>query len=1445
MTINNTLSVTSTSHNGTTPTTVFISDQIGYTFFISSTNTCVYSKTTNGGASWSSTVTVDSQTDCLGVGIWYDQWTPGNTSGTLIHIVTWDSGNDDLWYSKLDTSSDTLTAPVNASGAGQGGAFASGTNLASVTKSTDGTLYIGILGSDSFVLKSTNGTAWSEAGTGTTIFGITADFLILMPLSGGNIMAIRWLIAADDIQSRVYDGSSWDAGWTTIDANAADNATYDGAFGATVDKSTGNIYLTYAADIVTPGTNDDIRTAVYSGGSWSAKTDVLTNDSKGITGVKIARDENTGNIYALYSARTGSSTATTGNVYYKKSTDGMASWGAETGPVNTSADDIYGARVNMMSTERIYVTWYGATPDDLFGDTIADISPPGPGPEPIKEKLTVESTNPTDGATSVAINATVSATFSMLINGSTLTTESFKLIKDGEELDGTVTTNAKTATFTPSTNLEYNTTYTARVTTKAQAANWAGTTLDNDYTWSFTTTEDAEPPMVSSTSPANGASAVAIASAITATFSETMQSSTINANTFTVSNGSDTVSGTVSYSDKIATFTPSGNLTNSTTYTAKITSGVMDAAGNMMAADYTWSFTTVDTTSPTVRSTSPFNGATGVAINSAITATFSEAMLSSTINTDTFTISNGSDTVSGTVSYSDKTATFTPSGSLSDSTTYTAKITTGAMDLAGNKLASDYTWSFTTVDTTRPTVSSTTPADGDEGVAITISITVTFSEAMQSSTIDNKTFTVNNGKRNISGKISYSDNTATFTPSSALSDSTTYTVKITTGVTDLSGNALASDYTWSFTTIDTTAPTVSYTSPAAGDTGVAINSAITATFSEEVQSSTINTSTFTVSDNTGNISGTVSYTNKTATFTAADNLSHSTTYTARISTEVMDLAGNTVAYDYTWNFTTTGDIDPPTVISTSPANGNGGVAINRTVTATFSEEMQSSSIDVNAFTITDGINTISGSVSYSDTTATFTPSDNLSSYTAYIVRITTGVKDVAGNAMGSLYTWSFTTTGEADFTVPAVSSTSPANGAAGVAVESAISATFSEEIDASTITTDTFTVSYGSGYIGGTVSSDDTTATFTPTGNLPAYTTITARITTGIKDLVGNAVASDYVWSFTTTGDFTEPTVRSASPANGAAGVKVGGVITATFSEEMDASTITTDTFTVNDGSGTISGTVSYSDKKATFTPSDNLTYSTTYTAMISTGAMDSAGNALSAPYTWSFTTEATPVTTPTIPPIATVTPRPTPAVTGIIEASVTDAATGAGINGAAVTLDTNQATTLSTKYCQDGFCQFQDLAAGDYTVTASASGYLSGSLDVTVAAGSTTVVTLALSAESSIQTPTPVSTTTPVLCESEYIEASRDEIKLRKKKHTSVQISVLCEDGITPVTGETVTVTVTSGRRLVKVSPSTAITDDNGQISFRITATGKTGEARIRFKSDTVRKSLKVKVVK
>ncbi|MBI5005154.1 MAG: fibronectin type III domain-containing protein [Candidatus Lloydbacteria bacterium] len=380
-TIDASIHTTLTSHNGSSPTPVFVSDQVGYAFFRDSAGSCAYSKTTDGGGVWGAAVTVDAQTDCLKIAVWYDRWTPGDSTGANIHIATLDAG--DLWYTRLNTSNDTLTTTVNASGANQGGGFAVGANIPSITKGTDGDLYMGVQDTgDSFVIKCltsadcTQAGNWAEAGTSP--FDLATDWLILMPLSGGNILAIRWDMSANNVSSKVYTDASntWDVAWTTIDANAIENSTYDAHFGATLRKGTGDIYLAYATDVATFGTDDDIRTAVYSAGAWTSKTDVLTNDTKGITGVKISFDENTNDIYAVYTARTTPGTAATGNVYWKKSADGMASWGAEQEPINTTAGDIYGARVNAMSDERIYATWDLASLDDLIGNTVADITPP-------------------------------------------------------------------------------------------------------------------------------------------------------------------------------------------------------------------------------------------------------------------------------------------------------------------------------------------------------------------------------------------------------------------------------------------------------------------------------------------------------------------------------------------------------------------------------------------------------------------------------------------------------------------------------------------------------------------------------------------------------------------------------------------------------------------------------------------------------------------------------------------------------------------------------------------------------------------------------------------------------------------------------------------------------------------------------------------------------------
>src|SRR5206468_3879987 len=142
-------------------------------------------------------------------------------------------------------------------------------------------------------------------------------------------------------------------------------------------------------------------------------------------------------------------------------------------------------------------------------------------------------------------------------------------------------------------------------------------------------------------------------------------------------------------------------------------------------------------------------------------------------------------------------------------------------------------------------------------------------------------------------------------------------------------------------------------------------------------------------------------------------------------------------------------------------------------------------------------------------------------------------------------------------------------------------------------------------------------------------TTFTATVTTGARDLAGNALATDFGWSFTTgaTPDTTVPTVSFIVPANAPTGVSISGNIAATFSEAMDSSTITPGTFTLKQGTTAVAGTVSYAGVTATFTLLGALATLTTFTATVTTGARDLAGNALAADFSWSFTTGATPDT--------------------------------------------------------------------------------------------------------------------------------------------------------------------------------------------------------------------------
>ncbi len=205
----------------------------------------------------------------------------------------------------------------------------------------------------------------------------------------------------------------------------------------------------------------------------------------------------------------------------------------------------------------------------------------------------------------------------------------------------------------------------------------------------------------------------------------------------------------------------------------------------------------------------------------------------------------------------------------------------------------------------------------------------------------------------------------------------------------------------------------------------------------------------------------------------------------------------------------------------------------------------------------------------------------------------------------------------------------PENNATDVPINISVTALFSIPIDSGSVNTDTFFVTAGAAYdymtIPGTVTYEGTTAVFTPPYILHPGTAYIATITTGIRDLDGNyPLKKDYVWSFTTE---SVPFITT-DPENQETGVLLNTPVSAKFKKEMDASSISQDTFFLFSGTGydlkTVTGTITYHNTTAVFTPASDLNPDTTYTAVIGSAIKDAEGNMpLQYSYRWIFTTGA------------------------------------------------------------------------------------------------------------------------------------------------------------------------------------------------------------------------------
>ena len=222
-----------------------------------------------------------------------------------------------------------------------------------------------------------------------------------------------------------------------------------------------------------------------------------------------------------------------------------------------------------------------------------------------------------------------------------------------------------------------------------------------------------------------------------------------------------------------------------------------------------------------------------------------------------------------------------------------------------------------------------------------------------------------------------------------------------------------------------------------------------------------------------------------------------------------------------------------TVTSPTPAAQSGptvtavgmqtnGVATNRAIDVAFSTDMDPATVNTQTFLLarTSDSAPVAGAVTYdvANRTALFKPGADLDPSTGYTATITTGVADSLGHHMAANYQFSFSTRATADKSPIAVYSTTPANGATDVSVNTHIQVVFTEGANPDSVTIATFTVRDASGHnVEGAVTYDIYTnvATFYPNQPLAPGNIYNVTIN-GVADLAGVLMKAPYTFTFTT-----------------------------------------------------------------------------------------------------------------------------------------------------------------------------------------------------------------------------------------------------------------------------------------------------------------------------------------
>ncbi len=317
---------------------IWISVATAYIFYTDDSIDLVYQKTTDGGATWASPVSVHTGT-VVRLSVWYDRWTPGNV-GTTIHVVYAETDGDDILYRSLNTVDDNLGTETTVFDGTtfEGGGWSNG--VVDVVVSRGGNLYCGFWGDTDgeygFYRSTNEGATWTSRAQ--LADGNPVDGILLMPgdeTDNADVWCIYWDRSADELSLKIYDDSDNSWSETSIATSMADNASYY-QMSAAPRHSDNHVILAAWSELA--AATADLKVWDIGGSDdITALTNVVT-DLNEAAQVAVFLDQISGSIYVVYLK--GGTWFSSVDVKYKKSTDGGVTWGSEQNYSEASADDL-------------------------------------------------------------------------------------------------------------------------------------------------------------------------------------------------------------------------------------------------------------------------------------------------------------------------------------------------------------------------------------------------------------------------------------------------------------------------------------------------------------------------------------------------------------------------------------------------------------------------------------------------------------------------------------------------------------------------------------------------------------------------------------------------------------------------------------------------------------------------------------------------------------------------------------------------------------------------------------------------------------------------------------------------------------------------------------------------------------------------------------------------